>query len=371
MNFQQTNTQSTSLFGNQTGNTQSSSLFGNNNNSNQNKPLFGNSTTNVPLFGNSNINTNTNSSNVFNVFNNNNNQPFSVLNNPNPQNPNFSFNNQINMISKFPSKNEMDENEITYLLKNFLASLDTSNPANIFKYFLYSKLPQNVDPRTYQSYIPYFDDGEGNINLVDYNLWKKATQQNPNPNKYFPIQISSPKQFLIRLRKTEVDVLIFLEQIIKMQKNLENMNNKEQKEINKELQLAREKVKKIKNLITLVSTELAQISLKTGKYVKDFNIEKKIDDKLKSINEKVNSDSDIKRKIAMLKNIPVETAPFPDGDPNYIKGMSKGRVERNLSALKELKNVLDIQFNNLKKNMKIVQGIQNDLNKMNLNGNLN
>ena len=51
--------------------------------------------------------------------------------------------------------------------------------------------------------------------------------------------------------------------------------------------------------------------------------------------------------------------------------MSKGRVERNLSALKELKNVLDIQFNNLKKNMKIVQGIQNDLNKMNLNGNLN
>ena len=54
--------------------------------------------------------------------------------------------------------------------------------------------------------------------------------------KYFPVQISSPKQFLIRLRGTEVNVLKFLEEIIKMQKNLEDMNNKEQKEINKELQ---------------------------------------------------------------------------------------------------------------------------------------
>jgi hypothetical protein len=349
-------TQTTSLFGNQTQN-QPTTLFGN---QNQNQPttLFGNQNQNQPttLFGNQN---------QTNFFGQNQNNQFNINNNLNNQNLNM---NMFPQINQYPLKSEMDENQIKNIMQNFLASLDTSNPANIFKFFLYSKIPQNKDPRFFQNYIPLIQYDDGSNNFIDYNLWKKASLQNPNPMKYFPVQISSPKQFLIRLRRTEVNVLYFLEEIIKMQKNLEDMNNKEQKEINKELQLAREKVKKIKNLITLVSTELAQLSLKTGKYQKDLNIEKKIDDKLKSINNKINSDSDIRRKINLLKNTPFENSPFTEGEPNYIKGMSKGRVERNLSVLKELKGVLDIQFNHLKKNIKIVQGIQNDLNKMNLNG---
>ncbi len=359
--------QNTTLFGNQNQNT---TLFGNQNqnttlfgNQNQNTTLFGNQNQNTTLFGNQNPNQNTGT--FLNNPNQNNQLTFgSNLNNLN-QNLNMNMYPQFN---HYPLKSEMDENQIKNIMQNFLASLDTSNPANIFKFFLYSKIPQNQDPRFYQNYIPLIQYDDGSNNFIDYNLWKKASLQNPNPMKYFPVQISSPKQFLIRLRRTEVNVLYFLEEIIKMQKNLEDMNNKEQKEINKELQLAREKVKKIKNLITLVSTELAQLSLKTGKYQKDLNIEKKIDDKLKSINNKINSDSDIRRKINLLKNTPFENSPFTEGEPNYIKGMSKGRVERNLSVLKELKGVLDIQFNHLKKNIKIVQGIQNDLNKMNLNG---
>ena len=359
--------QNTTLFGNQNQNT---TLFGNQNqnttlfgNQNQNTTLFGNQNQNTTLFGNQNPNQNTGT--FLNNPNQNNQLTFgSNLNNLN-QNLNMNMYPQFN---HYPLKSEMDENQIKNIMQNFLASLDTSNPANIFKFFLYSKIPQNQDPRFYQNYIPLIQYDDGSNNFIDYNLWKKASLQNPNPMKYFPVQISSPKQFLIRLRRTEVNVLYFLEEIIKMQKNLEDMNNKEQKEINKELQLAREKVKKIKNLITLVSTELAQLSLKTGKYQKDLNIEKKIDDKIKSINNMVNSDSDIRRKISLLKNTPFENSPFTEGESNYIKGMSKGRVERNLSVLKELKGVLDIQFNHLKKNIKIVQGIQNDLNKMNLNG---
>ena len=358
--FNQNQTQNTPSLFNQNQNQNTTSLF-NQNQNNQNKSILGN-TNNISLFNNSNQNKTQGS---FLTNNQNQNNQFNINNNLNNQNLNM---NMLSQFNPYPLKSEMDENQIKNIIQNFLASLDTSNPANVFKNFLYSKTPQNEDPRFFQNYVPLIQNDDGSINFIDYNLWKKASLQNPNPMKYFPVQISSPKQFLIRLRRTEVNVLYFLEEIIKMQKNLEDMNNKEQKEINKELQLAREKVKKIKNLITLVSTELAQLSLKTGKYQKDLNIEKKIDDKLKSINNKINSDSDIRRKINLLKNTPFENSPFTEGEPNYIKGMSKGRVERNLSVLKELKGVLDIQFNHLKKNIKIVQGIQNDLNKMNLNG---
>ena len=43
-------------------------------------------------------------------------------------------------------------------------------------------------------------------------------------------------------------------------------------------------------------------------------------------------------------------------------------IDRNINVLRQMKQIIDSQFSNLNKNIKIINGIQNDLNQLNRYG---
>ena len=349
-NTNQQNNQGTGLFGNATTNsTTGGGLFGN---TNQGGGLFGaNQNKSTTIFGNSN--TNNQSTSLFGntVFtpSNQQNQPYSTLN-------------------TYPSKRDMDIYEVQLLFQTIVNAYNPSSPSNLFKYFLYTKIPYGTDGRVYNQYSPYVRSEDGTTNCIDYNLWLKATQDNKNPQTTFPTQISSPKQFVSRLKMNEVQLLSVLEEIVKMQKNLESLNIKCGNEIDTELYNAREKMKKIKNLLTIVSTKMAKLGIRTGKVDKNVAIEKKIEEKLVHITSFTNEGSEINRKINMLRNASLENTTIEQDENNYMKDMNKIRIDRNINVLRQMKQIIDSQFSNLNKNIKIINGIQNDLNQLNRYG---
>ena len=349
-NTNQQNNQGTGLFGNTTTNsTTGGGLFGN---TNQGGGLFGaNQNKTTTIFGNSN--TNNQSTSLFGntVFtpSNQQNQPYSTLN-------------------TYPSKRDMDIYEVQLLFQTIVNAYNPSSPSNLFKYFLYTKIPYGTDGRVYNQYSPYVRSEDGTTNCIDYNLWLKATQDNKNPQTTFPTQISSPKQFVSRLKMNEVQLLSVLEEIVKMQKNLESLNIKCGNEIDTELYNAREKMKKIKNLLTIVSTKMAKLGIRTGKVDKNVAIEKKIEEKLVHITSFTNEGSEINRKINMLRNASLENTTIEQDENNYMKDMNKIRIDRNINVLRQMKQIIDSQFSNLNKNIKIINGIQNDLNQLNRYG---
>ena len=392
---QQNNTTGGGLFGNTTTTTNTTTgggLFGNTN-TNGGTSLFGNTTTNQQnnqgtggLFGNQTTNTNTggglfgNTANqgnnlfgqnkpttIFGNSSNNTQQSTSLFGNTvftpsNQQNPPYSS------LNAYPSKRDMDIYEVQLLFQTIVNAYNPSSPSNLFKYFLYTKIPYGTDGRVYNQYSPYVRSEDGTTNCVDYNLWLKATQENKNPQTTFPTQISSPKQFVSRLKMNEVQLLSVLEEIVKMQKNLESLNIKCGNEIDTELYNARDKMKKIKNLLTLVSTKMAKLGIRTGKVDKNVAVEKKIEEKLVHITSFTNEGSEINRKINMLRNASLENTTIEQDESNYMKDMNKIRIDRNINVLRQMKQIIDSQFTNLNRNIKIINGIQNDLNQLNRYG---
>ena len=345
-NTNQQNNQGTGLFGNTTTNANTGGgLFSN---TNQGGGLFGSSQNKTTtIFGKSN--TNNQSTSLFGT---------TVFTPPNQQNQPYST------LNTYPSKRDMDIYEVQLLFQTIVNAYNPSSPSNLFKYFLYTKIPYGTDGRVYNQYSPYVRSEDGTTNCIDYNLWLKATQDNKNPQTTFPTEISSPKQVVSRLKMNEVQLLSVLEEIVKMQKNLESLNIKCGNEIDTELYNAREKMKKIKNLLTIVSTKMAKLGIRTGKVDKNVAIEKKIEEKLVHITSFTNEGSEINRKINMLRNASLENTTIEQDESNYMKDMNKIRIDRNINVLRQMKQIIDSQFSNLNKNIKIINGIQNDLNQL-------
>ena len=384
-NQQNNSTTNTGLFGGQTNNQQNSGtglfgstntgggLFGNTNTNNQN------TTTGGGLFSNTTT-TNTNGTSLFGNTNTNqqNNQGTGLFGNTTTTNTNTGgglFGNTTT-TNQGTSLFGNTQNKPTTIFGNSTNNQQSTSlfgttvftPSNLFKYFLYTKIPYGTDGRVYNQYAPYVRSEDGTTNCIDYNLWLKATQENKNPQTTFPTQISSPKQFVSRLKMNEVQLLSVLEKIVKMQKNLESLNIKCGNEIDTELHNAREKMKKIKNLLTLVSTKMAKLGIRTGKVDKNVAVEKKIEEKLVHIASFTNEGSEINRKINMLRNASLENTTIEQDETNYMKDMNKIRIDRNINVLRQMKQIIDSQFSNLNKNIKIINGIQNDLNQLNRYG---
>lgn len=358
----------TSLFGNtnnqgNAGGNTGTSLFGNQNQNSGGNSLFGNSGN--TLFGGNNKPTT--------IFNNQPQQSGSLFSTgtfftpPTQQNSLFS-NNNLTSLNSYPSKRDLDATEIQNLFQTIFSAYHPSSPANLFKYFLYTRIPNGTDGRMYQQYSPYVKTEDGVNNCIDYDLWLKATQANTNPRTTFPTQISSPKQFVSRLKTNEIYLLSVLEEIVKMQKNLETLNIKCGNEIDSELYNAKDKMKKIKNLLTLVSTKMAKLGIRTGRVDKNVALEKRIEERLISIKSHIKEEGEINRHINMLRNASLENTTMDQYETNYMKDMNKMRIDKNINVLRQMKLIIDTQFGNLNKNIKIINGIQNDLNQLNRYG---
>lgn len=362
----QTNT-GTSLFGNtnnQGGGNTGTSLFGNQNQNSGGNSLFGNSGNS--LFGGNNKPTT--------IFNNQPQQSGSLFSTgtfftpPTTQQNSLFSNNNLTSLNSYPSKRDLDATEIQNLFQTIFSAYHPSSPANLFKYFLYTRIPNGTDGRMYQQYSPYVKTEDGVNNCIDYDLWLKATQANTNPRTTFPTQISSPKQFVSRLKTNEIYLLSVLEEIVKMQKNLETLNIKCGNEIDSELYNAKDKMKKIKNLLTLVSTKMAKLGIRTGRVDKNVALEKRIEERLISIKSHIKEEGEINRHINMLRNASLENTTIDQYETNYMKDMNKMRIDKNINVLRQMKLIIDTQFGNLNKNIKIINGIQNDLNQLNRYG---
>lgn len=362
----QTNT-GTSLFGNtnnQGGGNTGTSLFGNQNQNSGGNSLFGNSGNS--LFGGNNKPTT--------IFNNQPQQSGSLFSTgtfftpPITQQNSLFSNNNLTSLNSYPSKRDLDATEIQNLFQTIFSAYHPSSPANLFKYFLYTRIPNGTDGRMYQQYSPYVKTEDGVNNCIDYDLWLKATQANTNPRTTFPTQISSPKQFVSRLKTNEIYLLSVLEEIVKMQKNLETLNIKCGNEIDSELYNAKDKMKKIKNLLTLVSTKMAKLGIRTGRVDKNVALEKRIEERLIAIKSHIKEEGEINRHINMLRNASLENTTIDQYETNYMKDMNKMRIDKNINVLRQMKLIIDTQFGNLNKNIKIINGIQNDLNQLNRYG---
>ena len=271
-----------------------------------------------------------------------------------------------NQMGMYSSKKDIDLYEIQILFQNFLHCSDPSNPANLFKYFCYTQVQEGENISYYQHYYPFVQSEEG-INCIDYNLWLKATQNNPNPKNTFPTQISSPKQMVSRLKTDEIKLLTVLEEFVNMQKQMEMLNVKCNSEIEKELTNARANMKTIKKLLTEVSTKMAMLGIRLGRVDKNVVLEQKIQEKLIDIKAKTDKDSELMLKIDEVKNM-AEGSVNEQEEKQYMKEMNKFRLDKNMNTLRELKIIIDKQFKRLTDNIKVVNGIQNDINHLNKYG---
>ena len=362
------------LFGNNQNNN-NNNLFGNNQNNNNNN-LFGNNQNNNNLFGNNQNNNNLfgnnqNNNNLFGNNQNNNNNLFGNNQNNNNQQQNNNNNNN-NLILNLNNNNQSHINEIHNLFCNFYNSMNTQSQGNIFKFYLYNQIPFNKDPSNYIQYHQYIQTEDGSINFIDYNLWKNAFDLNPNKSKFYPTQISSPNQFLEKIKISNINIYSAYEDVFKLQKQFIDLNNKEKNDIKNELNKARDNEKKIKDLLMETSIKMAKLGIKIKKFKKNEKLEKNIDEKIVNTDEKC---VELKRIIDDLKSDPIEKYYYNNENNNNltkddneininnedIKISNKISIKKNLNILKELKGLIDVLYDNLSQNVNTIKGISNDL----------
>jgi hypothetical protein len=251
--------------------------------------------------------------------------------------------------------------------------MNTQSQGNIFKFYLYNKIPLNKDPSDYIQYHQYIQTEDNSINFIDYNLWKNAFDLNPNKNKFYPTQISSPKQFLEKIKTSKINIFSAYEDVFKLQKQFEDLNNKEKNEIKNQLNNARNNEKKIKDLLMQTSIKMAKLGIKMKKFKKNEKLEKKIDEKIISTDEKC---VELKKIIDDLKSDPIEKYYYINDNNNNqnidenemnfnnnedIKISNKISIKKNLNILKELKGLIDVLYDNLSQNVNTIKGISKDL----------
>jgi hypothetical protein len=251
--------------------------------------------------------------------------------------------------------------------------MNTQSQGNIFKFYLYNKIPFNKDPSDYIQYHQYIQTEDNSINFIDYNLWKNAFDLNPNKNKFYPTQISSPKQFLEKIKTSKINIFSAYEDVFKLQKQFEDLNNKEKNEIKNQLNNARNNEKKIKDLLMQTSIKMAKLGIKMKKFKKNEKLEKKIDEKIISTDEKC---VELKKIIDDLKSDPIEKYYYINDNNNNqnidenemnfnnnedIKISNKISIKKNLNILKELKGLIDVLYDNLSQNVNTIKGISKDL----------
>lgn len=227
-------------------NNQQGSLFSFNNKGNQSNNLFGSGNQSANLFGqnntqNANNQQNQNTSSIFgnlsgiNATNNQNN---------NPQQNNFFNQNRQNYIDINNPKNRHDLEEYKQILENVSNCSDPAHQENMFKDYLYMPIPKGIQPSDVNNYRPYtIVEGQQKI-VNDYNIWEKASKNNVDPNKYFPIQISSVDALLNRYKNLEKGILQSIAKTVETQKSLEKINKKVDDEMNSKIS----EIEEIKNL---------------------------------------------------------------------------------------------------------------------------
>ena len=359
-------------FGNNAG---TNNIFGGNNNNNPNP-------SSTSLFGANNLSINTNNqtnnikvnqpssflgqTNNPSPFNFNNNQP-QQQNNTNPNNNFFNTNPQgNNTMNQFQNQYmnlndprlSHDLEEYKQLLNNINNCTDPSCAENMFKDYLYMPIPKGRQPNEYNIYRPYtYIDGQKKI-INDYKIWDIANKNNKDPNKFFPIQISSVDSLLTRYKTLEKGILVNIAKNVETQKNLENLNKKIDDEMSNKLYEIKNCHTKLNKLQLSLSSKVAQYNYLLGTARENINDTQQIKENIKKADDNINNNNIIELSEQAKK---MSNEEFEGENKDYIKEINKEKINYMIDALIEIQGMMNVVNTNNKKNLNIVKGMQKEV----------
>ena len=263
--------------------------------------------------------------------------------------------------------NKQSLEEIRAILTNFTRCMDTNYPDNGFKYMLYNVLPKDnantIQSEELKRYFPYQINEEGGYNCVDYNLWEKATKYNPNNKLLYPYQISSALQLKNRVKNMNDKQNIILNQYKMIRKNIEEIHQNFEIKAEEKLKVINEKRRLIKEKFLRVIKRIAELADGRKNAMKDTELEKTIQAKLKNLKLNLNDSSEIKKKLDTISTVPsdIYSSESTEQEKDIIKSMSRERMTKNKAMLENVKHLVSVTFENLKSNIATIRGIRNDL----------
>ena len=356
-------------------NTGTNNIFGGNNNNNPNP-------SSTSLFGANNLSINTNNqtnnikvnqpssflgqTNNPSLFNFNNNQP-QQQNNTNTNNNFFNTNPQgNNTMNQFQNQYmnlndprlSHDLEEYKQLLNNINNCTDPSCAENMFKDYLYMPIPKGRQPNEYNIYRPYtYIDGQKKI-INDYKIWDIANKNNKDPNKFFPIQISSVDSLLTRYKTLEKGILVNIAKNVETQKNLENLNKKIDDEMSNKLYEIKNCHTKLNKLQLSLSSKVAQYNYLLGTARENINDTQQIKENIKKADDNINNNNIIELSEQAKK---MSNEEFEGENKDYIKEINKEKINYMIDALIEIQGMMNVVNTNNKKNLNIVKGMQKEV----------
>ena len=355
-------------------NTGTNNIFGGNNNNNPNP-------SSTSLFGANNLSINTNNqtnnikvnqpssflgqTNNPSPFNFNNNQPQQQNTNPNNNffNTNPQGNNTMNQFqNQYMNLNDPrlshDLEEYKQLLNNINNCTDPSCAENMFKDYLYMPIPKGRQPNEYNIYRPYtYIDGQKKI-INDYKIWDIANKNNKDPNKFFPIQISSVDSLLTRYKTLEKGILVNIAKNVETQKNLENLNKKIDDEMSNKLYEIKNCHTKLNKLQLSLSSKVAQYNYLLGTARENINDTQQIKENIKKADDNINNNNIIELSEQAKK---MSNEEFEGENKDYIKEINKEKINYMIDALIEIQGMMNVVNTNNKKNLNIVKGMQKEV----------
>ena len=359
VNFGSTLTFGQNLSGNQNNNTIGTNNFGQNNNSNI---LFGQNNNNA---GNNNNANNQNGNNI--IFNNKNNIDLKGINNINNNQNNNNNGGNNNPANNNPIQNQqyLNLNDIKVQsglteYKNSLLNVEKCfNPGeseNMFKDYIYMPTAGKSSSEV-NIYRPYtiWKNQEKIIN--DYNIWEKGNANNKNPKEFFTAQISSVDGLVDRNKLLEKAILSSIGKTVEEEKNLEKLNKQLDDEMNNKILDLKNRYLKVEELEISLSSKLAQYNYLVGSANENVSDSQEIKDNIKKVNDKIKKNNMIElcNKIKKSSN-----ENFSGENKNFVKDMSKERINNMLDGLVEIQNMMTVIYNNNKKNMGMILGMQKE-----------
>jgi hypothetical protein len=281
---------------------------------------------------------------------------------------------QPSITNQNNNKKELDKQEILQVIQNYMSCLNPKTNVNAFKYMLYNRVPKGYEQyiQAFQQYKQVEKIEDGTENLVDFNYWMKALQNNPNPNLFYPYQVSSPSQLVQRVKTTEILEFTALETIMNLQNNLNILNNTYDIEIDNEVSTIKNKLQMIKAKQLSVMSKIEKLALITGKAEKKFNLETSISNKLNTLKSVLSENRDYAPKIKELQTMTTLMGfeNQQNEEKDYFKDLDKERLEKNVNVLRDMKKIFDVTFSSLKENISVVNFIKNDLDNLQRYGKL-
>ena len=221
-------------------------------------------------------------------------------------------------------------------------------------------IPKGKSPHEVNVYRAYTIVNNQEKIINDYNIWDEGNRKNKNPNEYFPVQISSVDALLERNKLLEKAILMTIAKTVEGEKNLEILNKKIEDEMSNKLLEVKNCHLKLNELELSLSSKVAQYNYLVGSAKENIDDTQEIKDNIKKANDNIKQNN----MMELCEKIKKSSNDFGSENKNYIKDMSKERINNMLDNLTEIQNMMNTIYNNNKKNLNLITGMQIEANKI-------